>query len=107
MDPFFIFPLIIYLIKYDMQFSTLNFKREIYSDYLQENIYSKLNDELNGLKVKLLRLQDDLDYRLHSITSMQDDEYRAKEQLNTIQDLLKKAKLKLKDYKLPVIPIFE
>ena len=35
---------------------------------------------------------------------MQDDEYRAKEQLNTIQDLLKKAKMKLKDYKLPVIP---
>ena len=35
---------------------------------------------------------------------MKDDEYRAKEQLNTIQELLKKAKMKLKDYKLPVIP---
>ena len=66
--------------------------------------YSKLYDELDGLGVKLSRLQDDLDYQLKSITSMKDDEYRAKEQLNTIQELLKKAKMKLKDYKLPVIP---
>ena len=66
--------------------------------------YSKLYDELDGLGIKLSRLQDDLDYQLQSITSMKDDEYRAKEQLNTIQDLLKKAKMKLKDYKLPVIP---
>ena len=66
--------------------------------------YSQLYDELEGLEIKLSRLQDDLDFQLKSITSMQDDEYRAKEQLATIQDLLKKAKLKLKDYKLPVIP---
>ena len=66
--------------------------------------YSQLYDELDGLGVKLSRLQDDLDYQLKSITSMQDDEYRAKEQLATIQDLLRQSKLKLKDYKLPVIP---
>ena len=66
--------------------------------------YSKLNDELDGLAIKLSRLQDDLDYQLRSITSMKDDEYRAKEQLKTIQNLLKEAKYKLKDYKLPVIP---
>lgn len=66
--------------------------------------YSKLNDELEGLKVRISRLQDDLDYRLHSITSMQDDESRAKEQLIQIQNLLKKSKVKLKGYKIPVIP---
>ena len=66
--------------------------------------YSRLYDELDGLGVKLVRLQDDLDYQLKSITSMKDDEYRAKEQLGTIQELLKKAKMKLKDYKLPIIP---
>ena len=66
--------------------------------------YSQLYDELEGLEIKLSRLQDDLDYQLKSITSMQDDEYRAKEQLATIQDLLKQSKMKLKDYKLPVIP---
>lgn len=66
--------------------------------------YSKLNEELEGLKVRISRLQDDLDYRLHSITSMQDDESRAKEQLVQIQSLLKKSKVKLKGYKIPVIP---
>ncbi|MEE3343215.1 MAG: septation ring formation regulator EzrA [Bacilli bacterium] len=66
--------------------------------------YSKLNEELEGLSIKLSRLQDDLDFQLRSITSMKDDEYRAKEQLATIQELLKESKGKLRDYKLPVIP---
>ena len=66
--------------------------------------YSKLNDELDGLSIRLSRLQDDLDYQLRSITSMKDDEYRAKEELSSIQELLKKSKNKIKDYKLPVIP---
>ena len=66
--------------------------------------YSKLVDELDGLSLKLSRLQDDLDYQLRSITSMKDDETRAREQLCAIEDLLKKSKYKLKDYKIPVIP---
>ena len=66
--------------------------------------YSKLVEELDGLSVRLTRLQDDLDYQLKSITSMKDDEYRAKEQLNMIEKLLLQAKYKLKDYKIPVIP---
>ena len=66
--------------------------------------YSKLAEELDGLGIKLSRLQDDLDYQLRSITSMKDDEYRAKEQLDSIKNLLKQAKNKIKDYKLPVIP---
>ena len=66
--------------------------------------YSKLGQELDGLNERLGNLQDDLDNQLRSITSMKDDEYRAKEQLETIQKLLKDSKLKLKDYKIPVIP---
>jgi septation ring formation regulator len=66
--------------------------------------YSKLVEELDGLSARLTRLQDDLDYRLKSITSMKDDEYRAKEQLHMIEQLLLQAKSKLKDYKIPVIP---
>lgn len=95
------------------RFSVLNKNLEIINEDFKSLLehgktktfaYSKLNDELDGLSIKLSRLQDDLDYQLRSITSMKDDEYRAKEQLATIQDLLKKAKYKLKDYKLPVIP---
>ena len=66
--------------------------------------YSKLVEELDGLNNRLTRLQDDLDYRLKSITSMKDDETRAKEQLNMIENLLIQSKNKLKDYKIPVIP---
>lgn len=66
--------------------------------------YSKLGQELDGLNERLGNLQDDLDNQLRSITSMKDDEYRAKEQLETIQKLLRDSKLKLKDYKIPVIP---
>ena len=95
------------------KFSSLNSKLEIINEDFKRLLeqgkiktfaYSKLNDELEGLEVKLSRLQDDLDFHLRSITSMKDDEYRAKEQLNEIQDLLKKSKNKLRDYKLPVIP---
>ena len=66
--------------------------------------YTKLAEELIGLNNRLTRLQDDLDYRLKSITSMKDDESRAKEQLNMIENLLLQSKNKLKDYKIPVIP---
>ena len=66
--------------------------------------YSKLTEELTGLNNRLTRLQDDLDYHLKSITSMKDDETRAKEQLDMIQNLLIQSKNKLKDYKIPVIP---
>ncbi len=66
--------------------------------------YSKLTEELDGLSNRLTRLQDDLDYHLKSITSMKDDESRAKEQLDMIQNLLVQAKNKLKDHKIPVIP---
>ena len=95
------------------KFSSLNSKLEIINEDFKRLLeqgkiktfaYSKLNDELEGLEVKLSRLQDDLDFHLRSITSMKDDEYRAKEQLNEIQELLKKSKNKLRDYKLPVIP---
>jgi len=66
--------------------------------------YSKLVEELEGLNNRLIRLQDDLDYRLKSITSMKDDESRAKEQLNMIENLLLQSKTKLKEHKIPVIP---
>ena len=95
------------------KFSLLNKNLEnINKDYkilveqgkLKTFAYSKLVEELDGLSLKLSRLQDDLDYQLKSITSMQDDETRAREQLETIDNLLKKAKYRLKEYKIPVIP---
>lgn len=66
--------------------------------------YSRLTEELEGLNDRTTRLQDDLDYHLKSITSMKEDESRAKEQLDMIENLLVQSKSKLKDYKIPVIP---
>lgn len=66
--------------------------------------YTSLTTELDGLFNKLIDLNDDLDYQLKSITSMKDDETRAKEQLVVIENLLKQTKMRIKDYKLPVIP---
>ena len=66
--------------------------------------YSKLVEELNGLNTRLSRLQDELDFRLRSITSMKDDETRAREQLEEIERILKQSKIKLREYKIPVIP---
>jgi len=96
-----------------IKFNTINEKLEVLNKDFKSLIdhskmknfaYSKLADELDGLASKLTRLNDDLDYQLHSISSMQDDEYRAKEQLHTIEKLLKQAKMRLKEFKFPFIP---
>lgn len=92
------------LINKSLEEINFEFKKILERDKSKNFAYSKLYDELDTLGLKLSRLQDDLDFQLKSITSMKDDEYRAKEQLNTIQDLLRTVKMKLKDYKLPVIP---
>ena len=92
------------LINKNLEEINYDFKKILEKSKTRNFAYSRLFDELDSLEVKLSRLQDDLDFQLKSITSMKDDEYRAKEQLNTIQDLLRQVKLKLKDYKLPVIP---
>lgn len=92
------------LINKNLEEINFEFKKILERGKSKNFAYSKLYDELDSLEIKLSRLQDDLDYQLKSITSMKDDEYRAKEQLNTIQELLRQVKMKLKDYKLPVIP---
>lgn len=81
-----------------------DFKSLIEHSKMHTFAYTKLTLELDGLFNKLMRLNDDLDYQLKSITSMKDDETRAREQLIVIENLLKQTKLKINDYKLPVIP---
>lgn len=84
----------------------INTDYKILSDHgrMKSFAYSKLVEELDGLSLRLSRLQDDLDYQLRSITSMQDDETRAREQLEAIEGLIKKAKYRLNSFKIPVIP---
>lgn len=65
--------------------------------------YSKLKVDIIFLSNRLKDIEIDLDNCLKSLGSMQDDEVRAREQLDEIALLLKKCKSKMRSYKLPII----
>ncbi len=65
--------------------------------------FSKSHEELERLSSELHDLEESLDRSLNSLGSMYDDELRAREQLDQIQELLKQCKDRIKAYKLPVI----
>lgn len=65
--------------------------------------YSKLNIEAESLINRLSVMEDDFDIALKSLGNMYDDEVRAREQLEEIQEFLKTCKNKIRSYKLPVI----
>lgn len=66
--------------------------------------YSKLVKEVEVLSLKLAAIEDRLDNSLDTISSMKADEVRARQQLQEVTDILKDAKLKMREYSLPVIP---
>lgn len=65
--------------------------------------FSMLQKELETLTDRLNDMETDLDKSLKSLGNMYDDEVRAREQLDEIQDFLKLCKTKMRSYKLPVI----
>ena len=65
--------------------------------------YSMINEEIESLTVRLDEMEDDFDKALKSLGNMYDDEVRAREQLEEIQNFLKQCKTKMRCYKLPVI----
>ena len=66
--------------------------------------YSKLASEMENINNKLLKNEDKLNHTLETLSSLKDDELRAKEQLIEIEEILKDCKLKEREYKLPVVP---
>lgn len=66
--------------------------------------YSRLAKELELVNVRLVKIEDNLDYLLRTIGSLKDDEVRAREQLEEIKGIYKQAKRKINSYKLPLIP---
>jgi len=66
--------------------------------------YSRLNKEIEYLNLRLAKNEDKLELTLKGLSSLKDDEVRAREQLDEIKGLLKNAKEKINSYKLPVIP---
>lgn len=66
--------------------------------------YTRLSKELELLIIKLSCIEEKLDNYMLSIGTMQEDEKRAREQLTDMTNLLESSKLKMREYKLPVIP---
>lgn len=66
--------------------------------------YSRLEKEMELLNVRLTKAEEKLEMALRTFGSLKEDELRAREQLDEIKEILKKAKYKIKSYKLPLIP---
>ena len=65
--------------------------------------YSLVHKDVENLTDRLKKLEEDLDIALKSLGNMHDDEERAREQLEEIEDFLQESKNKMREFKLPVI----
>ncbi len=66
--------------------------------------FSRLNKELEHLNLKLAKNEDKLTLTLKSLGSLKEDEVRAHQQLDEIEQILRSSKEKIISFKLPVIP---
>lgn len=66
--------------------------------------YSRLIKELEVLMFKISSLEEKSNDYMQTVGNMQEDENRAKEQLEEIEELLKNTKYRIRDYNIPVIP---
>lgn len=73
--------------KYKLMVKSLGKKKIPYSE-----AYESLSDYLTELKI----IEDELDESLKNLGNMYDDEVRAREQLDEIQELLKQSKVKIR-----------
>ncbi|MDD6224281.1 MAG: septation ring formation regulator EzrA [bacterium] len=88
--------------------AALNAIKSSYKDLIvsldeKDKPYSVCAREIGDLIIQLKQLDEELDFSLRSLGSMHDDEVRAREQLDDIQELLKQCKLRIRSYKLPII----
>ena len=65
--------------------------------------YSELSVVIEDYIKRLKRIDDELDITLKNLGNLYDDEARAREQLDEIQELLKQSKVRIRSYKLPII----
>ena len=94
------------LIDIKEQVDNLNKDYKVLIDHTGNNTfaYSKLTKEIEGLSLKLAKLEERVDIILDSIGSMKEDEVRARQQLEEVKLILKDSKSKIREYNLPVIP---
>ena len=66
--------------------------------------YSRLDKEMKELNTRLSKCGNNLEYALHNLGSLKEDELRANDQLEEIKSILKRSKYKISSYKIPVVP---
>jgi len=66
--------------------------------------FSRLNKEMEIINNKLIKTEEKLEITLKTLSSLKDDELRARDQLDEIKEILYQAKNKSRSFKLPVIP---
>ena len=66
--------------------------------------FSRLNKEMEIINARLSKTEEKLEITLKTLSSLKDDELRAREQLDEIKEILNQAKTKSRSYKLPVVP---
>jgi len=79
------------------------YKKELKSLKKLEIPYSEILRKVEFFSNRLKQVDDELDKALKSLGNMYEDELRAREQLDEIQELLKQSKLKMREFKLPII----
>ena len=84
----------------------LNDDYQILINHTSNNVfaYSKLIKEIENLNYRLINLENNLDSSLDTIGNMREDEARAREQLEEIKIVMRKAKVKIHEYNLPIVP---
>ncbi len=65
--------------------------------------FSELSIVIQDFVERLNGISDELDVSLKNLGNLYDDEARAREQLDEIQELLKQSKARIRSYKLPII----
>ncbi len=66
--------------------------------------YSRLAKEMELINSNLVKTEEKLEQTLISLSSLKEDEKRAREQLEEIKKILHQAKNNMKSYKLPITP---
>ena len=80
-----------------------DYKKMTLKDESKSCPYSQLNEEVESLTNRLIDMEQQFDKALKSLGNMYDDEVRAREQLEEIEEFLKTCKNKMRSYRLPVV----
>lgn len=80
-----------------------DYKKEIKNLKKRTIPYTQVVKDIEVFSNKLKSVDEELDVALKSLGNMYEDEQRAREQLDEIQELLKQSKIKIRAFKLPIV----